>query len=236
MTGAPRDRTSPRPLRKVLGIFVTGALAALPLAATVLFVVWAGRLLLGWIGPSSLIGRALVSIGLNVGGSEVLSYLIGIGIVALGLFGLGLLVQSRLQFVLADVFAEQMSRIPMIGPVYDLIRRFVELLSKRDEEGLRSMSPVWCHFGGPGGAVVLGLLSTPEPVLLGERRYHAVLVPSAPVPVGGGLVYVPQDWVTPADIGVDGLTSIYVSMGVTSAKHIGASAPALRKPQSDAPA
>jgi uncharacterized membrane protein len=50
-------------------------------------------------------------------------------------------------------------------------------------------------------------------------------VPTAPVPVGGGLIYVPQDWVTPADIGVDGLTSIYVSMGVTSNQHIG-----LKKP------
>jgi uncharacterized membrane protein len=32
---------------------------------------------------------------------------------------------------------------------------------------------------------------------------------------------VPQAWVTPAPIGVDGLTSIYVSMGVTSAQHLG---------------
>jgi uncharacterized membrane protein len=228
VTNARPGRHLHQPLSKALGIFVTGVLAALPLAATVLFAVWAGRLLLEWIGPSSLIGGALVSIGLGVGGSQVLSYVIGIGIVALGLFGLGLLVQSRLQFVLADALDALLPRIPVIGTVYDLIRRFVELLSKRDEEGLRSMSPVWCHFGGPGGAMVLGLLSTPEPLLFGERRYHGVLVPSAPVPVGGGLVYVPEDWVTPADVGVDGLTSIYVSMGVTSAKYIGTGAPAPR--------
>ena len=39
---------------------------------------------------------------------------------------------------------------------------------------------------------------------------------------GGGLLYVPVDWVTPADVGVEGLTSIYVSMGITSHQHIGA--------------
>jgi uncharacterized membrane protein len=78
------------------------------------------------------------------------------------------------------------------------------------------MRPVWLHFGGVGGAAVLGLLSTPEPVRVGEIEYLAVLVPTAPVPVGGGLLYVPRDWVTPADIGTDGLTSIYVSMGLTS--------------------
>jgi uncharacterized membrane protein len=34
------------------------------------------------------------------------------------------------------------------------------------------------------------------------------------VPVGGALVYVPVKWVKPADIGIEGLMSIYVAMGV----------------------
>ena len=32
---------------------------------------------------------------------------------------------------------------------------------------------------------------------------------------GGGLVYVPVDWVRSAHMGIDELTSIYVSMGLT---------------------
>jgi uncharacterized membrane protein len=40
-------------------------------------------------------------------------------------------------------------------------------------------------------------------------------VPSAPVPVGGALVYVPIKWVKPADIGIEGLMGIYVAMGVS---------------------
>jgi uncharacterized membrane protein len=67
---------------------------------------------------------------------------------------------------------------------------------------------------------VLALLSTPEPVLVAGKSCLAVLVPTAPVPVGGGLIYVPQEWVTPADIGIEALTSIYVSMGVTSNQHL----------------
>jgi uncharacterized membrane protein len=47
-----------------------------------------------------------------------------------------------------------------------------------------------------------------------------VLVPTAPVPVGGGLIYVPEEWVSPANVGVEALTSIYVSMGVTSAQYL----------------
>jgi uncharacterized membrane protein len=49
-----------------------------------------------------------------------------------------------------------------------------------------------------------------------EQACYAVIVPTAPVPIGGGLLYVPIDWVSPAEIGMEELTSIYVSMGVTS--------------------
>jgi len=40
------------------------------------------------------------------------------------------------------------------------------------------------------------------------------------VPVGGGLLYVPEHWVTRADIGIEAVTSIYVSMGLTSPQHL----------------
>jgi uncharacterized membrane protein len=106
--------------------------------------------------------------------------------------------------------------------VYDTISRFVKLLSRRDEEGLKSMSPVWCHFGGPGGAAVLGLCPSPDTVIVGGRPFRAVLVPTAPVPIGGALIYVPEEWVTPAEIGMEALTSIYVSMGVTAGTYLGA--------------
>jgi uncharacterized membrane protein len=42
-----------------------------------------------------------------------------------------------------------------------------------------------------------------------------VLIPTAPVPIGGALLYVPADWVRPADISIETLTTIYVSMGIT---------------------
>ena len=46
----------------MLRIFITGLLAALPLAATILIFVWGARLLYGWVGPGSLVGNLLVSI------------------------------------------------------------------------------------------------------------------------------------------------------------------------------
>ena len=204
----------------MLRIFITGLLAALPLAATILIFVWGARLLYGWVGPGSMVGNLLVSIGLGVTGSEVAGYLIGVLIVVLLIFALGLLVQTRLRGFFGDAVNAVMQRIPLVSSVYDMIKKFVGLVSQRDEAGVRSMSPVWLHFGGVGGAAVLGLLSTPEPVLLNGKPYLAVLVPTAPVPIGGGLLYVPKEWVTVAEVGVEGLTSIYVSMGVTSHQHL----------------
>jgi len=115
----------------------------------------------------------------------------------------------------------------LVGNLYDVTKRFVAIVDRKKEDGLKSMSPVWCFFGGEGGAAVLGLLPMPRPIVIGEQQYHVVLVPSAPVPVGGCLVYVPVEWVKPADFGVEALMSIYVSMGVTSPQTV-ASAPIIR--------
>lgn len=208
--------------RRLLRTFLAGLLAALPLAATFLVILWLGSLLFALLGPNSLVGTLLVSLGLGVTGSVWLSYLIGAGLVGLGIFGLGVLVETGVQRGMSTVIASALQRIPLVRSIYDLSSRVVELMARREpgKDGLRSMSPVWCHFGGPGGAAVLALLSTHQPLMVEGRAYHAVLVPTAPVPIGGGLLYVPQEWVTPADIGVEALTSIYVSMGVTSPQHL----------------
>lgn len=214
-----------RPARTLLRIFVTGALAALPLAATLLILIWVAGLLMRWLGPDSLIGGLLVSIGLGVGGSEVVGYALGMAIVAASLFGLGLLVEAGLQRGIAAMFNSLVERIPLVGTVYDLLRKMVTLFGQRQGagsrgNGLHSMSAVWCHFGGPGGCAALALLGSDVAVLVNGQRCLAVLIPTAPVPVGGGLLYVPEAWVTPADIGVEAVTSIYVSMGLTSPQHL----------------
>lgn len=211
--------------RHLLRTFLTGLVAALPVLATIAILVWAARLLYGWLGPDSFVGHILVAIGFGGVGSEIAGYLLGVMIVMLAIFLLGVLVQTRLRHAGSEMVNRVMQRIPVVRNVYDLVKKFVDLLAQRDSSATRSMAPVWLHFGGPGGAAVLGLLSTAEPVLVGGEPYLAVLVPTAPVPVGGGLLYVPQHWVTPADIGVEGLTSIYVSMGITSGQHLGAAAP-----------
>jgi len=212
-----------RPFSTLLRVFATGALAALPLAATILIFVWAAGVLIRWLGPDSVIGGLLVSIGLGVGGSEVVGYALGVAIVGVALFGLGLLVEAGLQRGIAAALHALIVRIPVVGTIYDLIKKFVALVRPGEagsEGALKSMGAVWCHFGGPGGSAALALLGSDVPVLVNGQRCLAVLIPTAPVPVGGGLLYVPESWVTRADIGVEAVTSIYVSMGLTSPQHL----------------
>jgi len=179
------------------------------------------RFLYDYLGPGSWFGDFMQVFGFGMVGSELLAYLIGIAVVIVAIFALGLVVRFGLAKFASNLINTIVQRIPVVRNIYDVVKSLVGLFAQRDKEKLQSMSPVWLHFGGGGGAAVLGLLSTRDPVMVAGQPYLAVLVPTAPVPVGGGLLYVPQNWVTPADVGVEGLTSIYVSMGVTSSQHIG---------------
>lgn len=201
-------------------VFVTGLVAALPLAATIAIFAWAISFLVGWLGPGSMFGRLLIAIGFGSSGSEFIGYVAGLAVLAGLIFLLGLVVEAGLELGMARLLGTVVKRIPLVGTVYDMVQRMVGLFGKGQGDGLKSMSPVWCHFGGPGGAAALALLGSSEPVLLNGQRYLAVLIPTSPVPVGGGLIYVPEAWVSPADIGIEGVTSIYVSMGLTSGEHL----------------
>ena len=196
--------------------FLAGFLVLLPLAVTITVIVWVGTFIYAYVGPASAIGRILISIGFGLSDSPVAAYALGAVIVVGLIYLLGLTVESRLESRVRLLIDSMMERFPFVRNLYDVTKRFVAIMDRKDQDGLKSMSPVWCFFGGDGGAGVLGLLPMPRPILIGGERYHVVLVPSAPVPVGGALIYVPAAWVKPANIGVETLMSIYVSMGVTS--------------------
>jgi uncharacterized membrane protein len=205
--------------RAPIRTFVAGLLAILPLVLTVAVIVWVASLVDQFIGPHSAMGRLLVSIGLTIVETKIAAYLIGIVFVLSAVYVLGLLVEVGLQRRLQVFVDSGLRRIPLVGSVYNLAHRFVGMLERKEETDLKTMSPVWCFFGGEGGAAVLALLPTPETILLGGHNCHVVLVPTAPVPFGGGLFFVPVEWIKPASFGVEGLTSIYVSMGISAPQY-----------------
>jgi uncharacterized membrane protein len=216
-------------------VFLAGVLLLLPLAVTAFVVGWSVSFIYGFVGPGTVVGRFLTSLGLGFSSSSLVAYLIGI-LMMIGLVYLLGLIAIVLQERLQNALDRVMRRIPLIGTVYDLTRRFVSMVDRKDDDGLKSMSSVWCFFGEGKGAAVLALLPSHQPVMVGDQEYLGILVPTAPVPIGGGLIYVPASWVVPADIGMDQLMSIYVSMGVTAPKGIGAPRPPVISTAAAAPA
>jgi uncharacterized membrane protein len=211
--------TMNRFFRAPVRTFLAGLVAVLPVALTVGVIVWIAGLIAEFVGPHSALGKLLVSIGLTVVEYRIGAYVIGLGVVLGAVYMLGLLVEAGFQRRLQAFLDSSIRRIPLIGNVYDLANRFVGMLERKEQTDLTAMRPVWCFFGGEGGTAVLALLPTPEPVLLGGHSCHVILIPTAPVPFGGGLFFVPVEWVKPASFGVEGLTSIYVSMGITAPQY-----------------
>jgi uncharacterized membrane protein len=204
-------------LARIIGIFLAGLFVLLPIFVTVVVIAWIASFLSAYAGPGSLLGRLISALGLNVLSSPTGAYFLGLLMIIGGIFLLGILVESRLRPWIQGGLDWLMRRIPLVSNVYDLSKRFVAIVDRGQggDDNLKSMSPVWCFFGGEGGAAVLALMPSAEPVIVGEYRYLGVLVPSAPVPIGGALIYVPEEWVKPADGGVERLMNVYVSMGVT---------------------
>ncbi len=198
--------------------FMTGLFAALPLLVTVAVVAWLITFIAAYIGPNSRVGQIIASLGLGFVTSDVASYLVGLAVVAATIYLLGLLVETRLAGWITPAFEGLIQRIPLVSSLYGLSKQFTSIVDSKGGDNLKTMSPVWCFFGGEGSAAVLALLASQKPVMIGTQAYLGVLVPSAPVPVGGALVYVPASWVKPAEGGVEHLMSVYVSMGVTPPK------------------
>jgi uncharacterized membrane protein len=195
--------------------FLAGLLAVLPLVLTIAVVIWLRNLAYSFLGPSSLAGGLLKRVGLTFATERLSAYLVGAFFAIAGIYLMGMLVQSRLSDPLRWWAEERLRRLPLIGQVYEMSSRLVGVFDRRGESDMKGMNPVWCIFGGGDGAAVLALLPNPQPVKIDGRDYVGVLIPTAPVPFGGALLYVPADWVKPADIGVETLTSVYVTMGAT---------------------
>jgi uncharacterized membrane protein len=201
-------------------IFLTGVLGLLPIAVTALVIGWLISFLYAYMGPESWFGSVLVSVGLGISATSMAPYVLGLLIVLAAIFLVGLVLEHRIGAWLGAMFDAVVTRIPVVSSVYDLSKRFTSIVDTRGGGDLKGMSPVWCFFGGEKGAAVFALLPSPLSVMICEEKYLGLLVPTAPVPFGGALIYLPATWIKPAEGGVEHLVNVYLSMGVTPPKSL----------------
>ena len=202
--------------RRIVAYFVAGLLAILPLVLTVAIVIWVTTFLNDYLGPGTAVGKFLASVGLRLGSQGILAYLIGWTVVLAALFGLGMLVEMGAKRLYHRMLDQLFRRVPVIGSLYGSLKQLVDMFDRKDETELKAMSVVFCNFGSSEGPGVLALMPSPTPLEVEGRDYYVVIIPTAPIPFGGGLLFVPAHLVKPVDMSVDNFISIYVSMGVTT--------------------
>jgi uncharacterized membrane protein len=202
--------------KRLARCFLAGLLAILPVAITVAIVAWVADFVHRFLGPQTLIGGGLTRVGLQLVTNDTVAYLIG-DLLALGVVLLvGLAVEAGAKDFLQRLADAAMKRIPIVGSIYGTSKQLVTLFDKKDPDKLQGMKAVFCFFGEKSGVGLLALLVSPEQFNINGRNFNIVIVPTAPVPVGGGLFFVPVEMVQPTDVSVEGLMSIYVSMGVSA--------------------
>lgn len=208
--------------KRLVRCFLAGVFALLPVVITVAVVVWVTEFLRKFIGPETFLGQQLSNLGVKLADESpgIVSYAIGWMIVLAGVFCLGILIEMGARNILQKVLDGVLSRVPLVGKVYSSSRQVVDMLDKTDEANLQGMNPVFCSFGQANPTVFLALLVSPKRFRLRETEYQIVIIPTAPVPFGGGLLFVPADSVFDAPISVDALMSIYVSMGATAGDYL----------------
>lgn len=189
----------------------------MPLVLTAMIVIWLVGFLNGFVGPDSFVGLGLKKMGMNGNLEEgYLAYIFGWVIVLAIVFGIGVLVEMGLKNTMAAMVDSVISRVPLIGKLYNTARQLVGMLDKGDNEELRGMQAVFVIFGKENGAGILALMPTSDRFDINGVEHHGVYLPTSPIPMTGGIVFVPCEAVHPVDMSVDGLMSIYLSMGVTS--------------------
>ncbi|XZE19772.1 DUF502 domain-containing protein [Pirellulaceae bacterium SH449] len=219
--------------KRLVRYFMVGLLAVLPLVLTIAIVSWVFNFLRGIVGPNTYIGKSLASIGVRLFRLETglsketiesatpFGYFTGILIVLMVLFLLGLFLELGAKRFLQNLTERLIRKIPIVGSLYGSMKKMVDLFDQPEEAEIKAMSVVFCSFsGGVGGTGVLALMPSPEKILIDDVEYHVVMIPTAPIPFGGGLVYVPANQVKTLDMSVDNFISIYVSMGVTTPQYM----------------
>jgi uncharacterized membrane protein len=144
------------------------------------------------------------------------SYVVGWIVVLLVVLSLGMVVELGAKSFFSRLMERLFGKVPLVGSIYRTSKQVVEMLDTNNKEAIKGMSAVYCFFGSREGPTVLAFLVSPKAFIVNDREYQIVMIPTAPVPFGGAMLLVPAEQVIPANITVDAMMSIYLSMGVTA--------------------
>lgn len=197
---------------KFAGTFLTGLLLLLPIIVTLMILDWLIRQVAGIFGSDTLIGSALTSGGALIFGDETFGFWFLLMFVMIGVWAIGYSFGDRARRGIERRLDAIAGRIPVIRQIYRPVAQIVRVLGKKDDNQFASMRPVSVRFGGE--VEMLALQVSTKTYNVNGRGMLLILVPTAPVPVGGALIFMAPEAVAPVEgMGVEELMTFYVSMG-----------------------
>ncbi len=188
--------------------FISGLLAILPVGATV-FIVWAlYNLIDGQVGRNTAFGMVIERVlGRWIPG-------LGIIITVLLVFIIGVIIRSvigrTLQYYLERIFFS----FPGVRKMYGTLKQFTGALLNR--EATTSFKKVVMFEYPKDGINVLGLVTNEELGLIRDiagEKCLLVYAPTAPNPLSGYMLIIPERLVTYIDMPVEDALSMVVSSG-----------------------
>ncbi len=206
--------------RLFLSSFMSGLLLLLPIALTGSLMAWAGGKVVAVVGPGTAVGDFLRDVGLHFAANESVAAVVGwlLVLACIWLIGLGasMAAKSGAKSIIDDMVA-WLDRIPAFGTVHKSVKQVISMFGG-DGSSLKSMRVVMCRLGE--GAGVLSLMTSPQVYEFGGKRYNLIFVPSSPVPMTGGLVFVPVAAVEDVDMAVDDMVRVCISLGMLAPQAI----------------
>jgi uncharacterized membrane protein len=199
-------------IRRIFTPFATGLLFLAPVLVTLIILNWLAGYLIAALGPDTPLGQLLGQAGMIFTPSPFAAFWAGIGMAALLVWVIGIAVQTRFRPQLEGGLDGLIARIPGLGALYRPLAQFVRMMGSGPGGEMSGMSVVSVSFGAEVEA--LALLTSPRIHDFGQGPRYLILIPTAPVPVGGGMLFVETSRVKPVpSMGVDDLAKLYVTMG-----------------------
>lgn len=206
-------------LQKLFRYLLTGTFFLLPFVITIGLLWWIGYYVAKFLGPSTLVGGWLKAIGYYAFKQEypLLAWLLGLLSILAFIMIIGFIVERRFIKNLVKWIKDTTKKIPAIGTLYGAILKLVEIFQKKDDATTEGMTPVYCRFGG---TIIMALLTAPEKFIINGKSFYSVIIPTAPVPVGGAVIMVPEEDVIFTELKREHFISFYGTMGATGSDFI----------------
>ncbi|MGJ8671428.1 DUF502 domain-containing protein [Rubritalea sp.] len=205
------------PWLRVSKLTLTGVATVVPLAGTIWLIFIIIRMLIR--GGQSMFDFVLRNFA-RITGWEIESFgFLGIKllyfILPLALFfGVGLFVVSPIGRHLVKVIEAVVSRIPLIGFVYNALRQFVTAIQELGAER-QFKSVVYVEYPSPGCKLLAFVTGNFFDKQQG-KDVTSVFIPTSPNPLTGFMVLIEDEKVIPCDMSVEEATKMVLSAGLVT--------------------